>query len=144
MKKTILILCAVMISSFLVFTNSSSAAGGWRGPHQDRGKHHRSWQKPSHYKPGRAWGHHPKRHHYRPARVLRNKHHRLHRRPFHRQYHPGRHHSHLPGTVVREVNNYYGSSESYDAYEDSRDQFNFSTSVSETGFSFSIGVERTD
>ena len=141
MKKMILIICVVMIGSILVLTSNSFAAREKRGHHYSRSGHYQKWHKPANYKHGRAWGHHPKRHHYRPAHGLRNKHHRWYRRPVYRHGYPIRHHRRIQHTVVREINNYYGSTESYAEPED---EFNASASVSDTGFSFSVGVKRTD
>jgi hypothetical protein len=130
-----------MIGSILVLTSNSFAAREKRGHHHSRNGHYQKWHKPSHYKHGWAWGHHPKRHHYRPAHGFRNKHHRWHRRPIYRHGHPRRHHGRNQHTVVREINNYYGSTESYVEPED---EFSASASVSDTGFSFTVGVKRTD
>ena len=56
-------------------------------------------------------------------------------------HHPRFYHRRFQNTVVREINYYYGSTENY--YEP-EDEFNASASVSDTGFSISIGVRRTD
>ena len=141
MKKMILIIYVLMIGSILVLTSNSFAAREKRGHHHSRGGHYQKWHKPAYYKNGWAWGHHPKLQHYRPARDYRYKHHRWYRRPVYRHGHPIRHHRRPQHTVVQEVNNYYGSTESYAEPED---EFNASASVSDTGFSFSVGVKRTD
>ena len=112
MKKMILIICVVMFGSILVLTSNSFAAREKRGHYHSRGGHYQKWHKPLYYKHGWAWGHHPKRHHGR-----------------------------LQHTVVREINNYYGSTENYAEPED---EVNASVSVSDTGFSISVGVKRTD
>jgi hypothetical protein len=43
--------------------------------------------------------------------------------------------------VVNQVNNYYSSTESYSEPED---EFSASASVSDTGFSVSVGVSKTN
>ena len=141
MKKMILIICVLMIGSILVLASNSFAAREKRGHHHSIGGHYQKWHKPAYFKHGWAWGHHPKRHHYRPAHGYRYKHYRWYRRPVYRHGHPRRYHRGPQHTVVREINNYYGSTESYAEPED---EFNASASVSDTGFSFSVGVKRTD
>lgn len=137
MKKIILMSCAVMISSFLVFATSSFASRGWRTDYPGRAGHYKKWQTPPVYKHGRAWNPHLRQYRHRPTPGFMHKHPRWHRGPVYRHGHPGR----LHPTVVREINNYYGSAEDY---REAGDQFSFSTSVSDTGFSFSVGVEKTD
>ncbi|MGD2098674.1 MAG: hypothetical protein PVG35_13915 [Desulfobacterales bacterium] len=112
MKKMILIICVIMIGSFMVLTRNSFASGEMRGHHHGRAGHYQKWHQPAHYKHGRAWGYYP------------------------RQYHKWPRH-----TVVREINNYYGNSE-IGAWPEN--EFNASVSVSDTGFSFSVGVKQTD
>ena len=141
MTKMILIICVIMIGSILLLTSNSFAAREKRGHHHDRAGHYQKWNKPVHYKHGWAWGHHPKLHHYSPVNSFRYKHHRWYRRPVYRHGHPRSHYRRPSHTVVQEVNNYYGSSESYAEPED---EFNASASISDTGFSFSVGVSRTD
>ena len=84
MKKTILILCMVVIGSFLVLTNNSYAAREKRTHYQNRGGHYQKWHKPASHKQGPAWRHHLKRRHYRPAHGIRHKHYRWHLRPIYR------------------------------------------------------------
>jgi hypothetical protein len=141
MKKMILIICVVMIGSILVLTGNSFAAREMRSHHNGRGGHYQKWHKPAPYKDRWTWGHHPTRHHYSPAHGFRYKHHRWNRRPVYRHGHPRHHHRRFRHTVVREINNYYGNTESYAAPED---EFNASASISDTEFSFSVGVKRTD
>jgi hypothetical protein len=43
--------------------------------------------------------------------------------------------------VVKEINNYYSSAESYSEPED---EFTASASISDTGFSVSVGVSNTN
>jgi len=109
MKKMTLIICVVMIGSILVFINNSFAAREMWGHHNGQGGYYQKWHKPAYYKHGWAWGHPP-----------------------------GLHHRRFQNTVVREINNYYGST----AYPE--DEVNASVSVSDTGFSISFGVKRTD
>jgi hypothetical protein len=120
MKKMILIICVLMIGSILVLASNSFAAREKRGHHHSIGGHYQKWHKPAYYKHGWAWGHHPKRHHYRPSNGYRYKHHRWYRRPVYR-------HGHRT-----------------ESYAEPEDEFNASASVSDTGFSFSVGVKRTD
>ena len=129
-----------MIGSTLVLTNNSFASGEMRGHYNGRGGHYQKWHKPAHYKHGWAWGHHPKSHRYRPAHGLKYKHHRWHRRPIYRHGHPRHYRKWSRHTVVREINNYYGSTESYAEPED---EFNASASISDTEFSFSVEARRT-
>ena len=137
MKKTILILCMVVIGSILVLTNDSYAAREKPTRYQDRSGHYRKWHKPAYHKHGPAWRHHLKRPRYLPAHGIRHKHYRWYLRPIYRHGHPGRFHQ----TVVREINNYYSSAESYAEPED---EFNASASISDTGFSITVGVKHTD
>lgn len=58
-----------------------------------------------------------------------------------RGHHPRQYHKWPRHTVVRETNNYYGNSEIYASPED---EFNASVSVSDTGFSVSVGVKKTE
>ena len=125
MKKIILIICVIMIGSILGLTSNSFASREMRGHHHGRGGHYQKWHKPAFNKYGRAW----------------HKHNRWHRRPVYRHGHPGRYYRYPRRIVVQEVNNYYDSAESY-AYPE--DEFNASASVSDSGFSFSVGVRRTD
>ena len=141
MKKMILTISVVMIGSILVLTSNSFAAREKLGHHHSRGGHYQKWDQPAYYKHGWAWGHHPSRHHYRPAHGFKYKHPSWYRRPVYRDGHPRLHRKHFQHTGVQEINNYYGSTESYAEPED---EFNASASVSDTGFSFSIGVKQTD
>ena len=141
MKKTMLILCMVVIGSILVLTNNSYASREKRFHHQGRGGHYQKWHKPYYYKHGRAWRHHLKHHNHRPAHGIRHKHHRWYRRPIYRHGHPGYRHGRFHRTVVREINNYYSSTESYAEPED---EFNASATVSDTGFSITVGVKHTE
>ena len=137
MKKTILILCMVVIGSILVLTNNSYAAREKRTHYQGRGGHYQKWHKPAYHKHGPAWRHHLKRRHHYPAHGIRHKHHCWYLRPIYRHGHPGRFHR----PVVREINNYYSGTESYAEPED---EFSASASVSDTGFSITVGVKHTD
>jgi len=135
MKKTILILCMVAIGSILVLTNNSYASREKPTHYYGRGGYYQKWNKPAYDKHGWARRHHLKRHHYHPAHGIRYKHHRWYLKPIYRHGHPGRFHH----TVVREINNYYSSTESYAEPED---EFSASASVSDTGFSFTVGVKQ--
>ena len=131
MKKMILLISVAMIGSILVLT-SNSFAGRERGGHHHygRGGHYQKWNKPVYHKP-----------HYSPAHRFRPKYRPWRHRPVYRPGHPRRYYRGPHHTVVQEVNNYYSSAEGYAAPED---EFTASASISDTGFSFSVGVSRTD
>ena len=141
MKKMILLISVAMIGSILVLT-SNSFAGRERGGHHHygRGGHYQKWNKPVYHKHGWTGGHHHKLH-YSPAHRFRPKYRLWRHRPVYRPGHPRRYYRRPHHTVVQEVNNYYSSAESYAAPED---EFTASASISDTGFSFSVGVSRTD
>ncbi len=134
MKKMILLISVAMIGSILVLTSNSFAA-------REKGGHHQKWNKPVYHKQGWTRGHHPKLHHYSPAHRFTPKYRPWRHRPVYRPGHPRRYYRRPHHTVTQEVNNYYSSAESYAAPED---EFTASASISDTGFSFSVGVSRTD
>jgi len=98
-----------------------------------------------------------KRHHYRPAHRFKNKHYRgrHHRTPnrFHPKFRRWRHrpvyrHGHPrpfkwrhSRSVEQEINNYYSNTEDYTAPSE---EFQASASVSDSGFSISVGTSRTN
>lgn len=131
MKQTIIKIGVIIIGSILVLATNSFASREMRGHHNNgRGGYYHKYGE-----------HQYKWHHYRPGRGLWHKQRLLHRQPVYRHGHPGRYYTHPHRIVVKEVNNYYNGAESY-AYP--QDEFNASVSVSDSGFSFSIGVSETD
>ena len=141
MKKMILLISVAMIGSILALTSNSFAARERGGHHHyGRGGHYQKWNKPVYHKHGWTGGHHHKLY-YSPAPRFRPKYRPWRYRPVYRPSHPRRYYRRPHHTVVQEVNNYYSSAESYAAPED---EFTASASISDTGFSFSVGVSRTD
>ena len=120
--------------------------------------------RPGHYPPRKFKGHGPRykhkvfKRHHRPARWYKHKYYKKHyyRAP-HRFRHKIRHWRHRPvyrhgghpryhkwrhrHSVVREINHYYGNAETEPAPEES---FQASASVSDSGFSVSVGVSKTN
>jgi hypothetical protein len=160
MKKKIIMISVVLIGFFLAVT-ANSWAQRERGSDRrvDRGGQFQKWDKPAvqkfnhnsdrtykpkrnpqHYRPvQRFYPKFQKRHPYRvPPRFRPNF--RLWRhRPVYRRGHPRPfmwRHSH---SVVKEINNYYSSAESYAA---AQDEFQASASVSDSGFSVAVGVSK--
>lgn len=62
-------------------------------------------------------------------------------RPVYRHGRPGRFYRRPHHSVVKEINNYYSSAESYSEPED---EFTASATISDTGFAFSVGVRETN
>jgi hypothetical protein len=126
---------------------------------QDRSGHFQKWNKPAVRKFNRDRGraYQPKRHHYRPAHRSKHQYNRRHHyrvpprfrpefRPWrHRPVYRGGHPRHFKWrhlhSVVQETNNYYSSAESYAAPQD---EFQASAAVSDSGFSVSVGVSKTN
>jgi hypothetical protein len=97
------------------------------------------------------------RHHYRPGYRSRHKFHRRHpwavpnrfrpkyrhwrHRPVYRRGHPRPFFKRQRHSVVNQVTNYYSNAESYSEPED---EFTASASISDTGFSVSVGVRETN
>jgi len=105
-----------------------------------KGNHHRpayrsgpKFQRRHHYRPPyRYKPKFPRRHHYRAPnwhgpRFRHWRHRPVYRRPHH--------------SVVKEINHYYGSAEGYSAPED---EFSASATITDTGFSVSVGVKDTN
>jgi len=82
-----------------------------------------------------------RRHHYRAPHRYRPKFRPRHHRPVYRQGHPKPFFRRNRHSVVNQVNNYYSSAESYSEPED---EFSASASISDTGFSVSVGVGQTN
>jgi len=161
MKKKIIIISVIFIGFFLAVTANSWAQrerGGDRrvdrGGH-DRGGQFQKWDKPAVHKfnrnPGQAYHRRGNPHHYRPVHRFKPKYHKRHPyrvtpriRP---NFRPWRHGHPRPfkwrhrHPVVKEINNYYSSAESYAAPQD---EFQASASVSDSGFSVSVGVSKTN
>ena len=97
------------------------------------------------------------RHHQRPAYRFKPKFNRRHQyrapyrrgpkfrpgrhRPVYRHGRPGRFYRRPHHSVVKEINNYYSSAESYSEPED---EFSASATITDTGFAFSVGVRETN
>lgn len=163
MKKKIIIISVVLIGFFLAVTANSWAQrerGGDRGG-RDRGGQFQKWDKPAVHKftrnSDRAYQPKDNSHHYRPVQRFQPKYHKRHpyrvpprfrpnfrpwrHRPVYRRGHPRPFkwlHRH---SVVKEINNYYSSAESY---AEPQDEFQASATVSDSGFSVSVGVSKTN
>ena len=159
MKKKIIIVGLTLIGLIFAFNSNSWAAGG-RGDHRhhDHGKHQQRWNKPSdhHYHRKHERGHWFKYHHYQPVHRFGPKHYKQHyhphyrfgprhykrhHRPFYRPHYHKRFHRHHHRPVYRIINNYYGNVESDPEPEN---QYLLSAFVSDTGFSFAMGVSGLD
>ena len=82
-----------------------------------------------------------RRHHYRAPYRYRPKFRPWRHRPVYRYYHPRRFYRRPHHSVVKEINNYYGSAESYSEPED---EFNASATITDSGFAVSVGVRETN
>jgi hypothetical protein len=165
MKKKIIIISVVLIGFFLAVTANSWAQrerGGDRRVDRggrDRGGQFQQWDKPAVHKfnrnSNRAYQPTRNFHHNRPVQRFYPKFHKRHpyrvpprfrpkfgpwrHRPVYRHGHPRPfkwRHSH---SVVKEINNYYSSAESYAT---AQDEFQASASVSDSGFSVAVGVSK--
>jgi len=104
------------------------------GPRNPSGQHFNrpgprfksKFHRPHHYRMPYRYG--PK---FRPRR----------HRPVYRHGHPGWIYRRPHHSLVKEINNYYSSSESYSEPED---EFTASASISDTGFSVTVGVRETN
>ena len=83
------------------------------------------------FRPGRHRPVYRHRPHFRPGR----------HRPVYRHGHPRPFFRRNRHSVVNQVNNYYSNTESYSAPED---EFTASATISDTGFSVSVGVSNTN
>lgn len=81
-----------------------------------------------------------KRHHYRAPYRYRPKFQPWRHRPVYRHGHPRRFYRRPHHSVVKEINNYYSSAESYSEPED---EFSASATITDTGFAFTVGVRET-
>jgi hypothetical protein len=163
MKKKIIIIGVVLIGFMVALTSNSWAQrerGGDRRPDRgdqfqtrngsgdrdfdrdrfrERGPRNHSGR--NFYQPGprfKSKFHRPS--HYRPSHRFKPKFHRRHGLKFwrwrHRPVYRRPHHS-----VVKEINHYYSSAESYPEPED---EFTASATITDTGFSVSVGVKETN
>ena len=164
MKKKILIISVVLIGFIVALTSNSWAQrerggdrrsdrgnhfqkGNGSGDHdfdrdriRDRGPRNRSrhhFNRPAYrFKPKFY-----KRHHYRAPYRHRPKFRRWRHRPVYRQGHPRQFYRRPHHSVVKEINNYYSSAESYSEPED---EFSASATITDTGFAVSVGVRKTN
>ena len=110
----------------------------YRPAHRFKPKFH----KRHHYRPAQRFKHkYYKRHHYRAPHRFRPKYRPWRHRPAYRRGHPKHFKWRHRHSVVKQINNYYGSAESY---AEPQDEFQASASVSDTGFSVSVGVSKTN
>ena len=151
MKKKIILISLLLIGFVLAVTaNSWAQRERGRGHHGGRGGHFQEWDKPENHKFDRGNGrsYSPRRYHnpQGPVHRFKPKFHKRHRyggphrnwrhRPYYRHGHPRwhrwRHHrSHHSRPLIH---NYYSS----------EDEFHASASVSDSGFSVSVGVSKTN
>ncbi|MGD2095970.1 MAG: hypothetical protein PVG35_00225 [Desulfobacterales bacterium] len=167
MQKKIVIISIALLTFAVAFAGNSWAArerGGDR--HAVRGDRFQATDNPvnrahlrgrgdghSHrrdvVRPGPRFKHNYfKRHHYRPAHRFKPKYYRRHpkfrhwrHRPLFRHGRPGHFKWRHSQSVVKEINNYYGSA---DGYALPAEEFQASASVSDSGFSVSVGASKTN
>jgi hypothetical protein len=158
MKKKIMIISVALIGFVLAVTSNSWAQRERVGKHQrDRGGHFQKWDNPALHKFDRTRGRgdQPQRQHYRPVHHFKPKFHRRHHyraphryrhkyrlwrhRPDYRQGHHRRPYWRHHRRAV--INNHYSSAEGYAAPEE---EFHGSASVSDSGFSVSVAVSKTN
>ena len=144
MKKKIIIISVVLIGLVMVLTANSWAQRESVGKrYGDRNGHFQKLDKPAIHKfdRERVGADHIRDHQNGPAKGFKYK---FHKRPLYRAPHRFGpkfrlwQHRH-PG--VNHITNYYGATESYAEPEEA---FLASASVSDSGFSFSVGVSKTD
>jgi hypothetical protein len=160
MKKKIIIICVVFIGFVLALTANSWAQRESAGkPHGDRGGHFQKWDKPAIHKidRNRVRADHLKGHQNGPAKRFKPK---FHKRPVYRAPHrfgpKFRFWRHRPTngraypkrflwrhrhSAVNHTVHYYSTAASYAVPEEA---FMASASVSDSGFSVSVGVSKTD
>jgi hypothetical protein len=161
MKKKIIIISVVLMGFVLAVTANSWAQRERGGDRGDRGGQFQKWDKPAVQKFNRHSGqaYQPKRnpHHYRPVHRFNPKFQKRHpyrvpprfwpksrpwrHRPVYRHGHPRPFKWRPSHSVVKEINNYYSSAESYAAPQD---EFQASATVTDSGFSVSVGVNKTN
>ncbi|MEJ2727903.1 MAG: hypothetical protein P8185_05210 [Deltaproteobacteria bacterium] len=160
MKKRIIIISVVLIGFIMVLTANSWAqrenAGKRRG---DRSDHFQKWDKPAIHKfdRERVRADRNRGHQYGPAKGFKQKTYKNHlyrapnrlspkfrfwqHWPTNRRVYPKRFLWRNRHSAVNHINNYYGAADSYAASEEA---FLASASVSDSGFSVSVGVSKTD
>ncbi len=95
-----------------------------------------------HYRPAHRFKHkYYRRHYYRPPHRFRPKYRHWRHRPVYRHGFPGHYRWHHRHSVLQEINNYYSKAESYAVPADA---FQASASVSDSAFSVSVGVSKTN
>jgi hypothetical protein len=167
MKKKIIIISVVSIGFVLAVTANSWAQrerGGDRRVDRgdrDRGGQFQKWDKPAvhkfnrhrdrayqprrnhhQYRPAHRFKHnYNRRHHYRVPPRFRPKFRPWRNRPVYRRGHPRPFKWWHRHSVVTEINNYYSSAENY---AEPQDEFQASATVSDSGFSVSVGVNKTN
>ena len=154
MKKKILIISVVLIGFIVALTSNSWAQ-------RERGGDRRS-DRGNHFQKGNGSGdhdfdrdrirdrgprNHSRRHFNRPGPRFKPKFQKRHpyRAPYRYRpkFRPGRHrpvYRRPHHSVVKEINNYYSSAESYFEAED---EFSASATITDTGFAFTVGVRET-
>ncbi len=155
MKKKILIISVVLIG-FIVALTSNSWAQRERGGDRrsDRGNHFEKRNGSGDHDfdrdriRDRGPRNHSRRHFNRPAYRFKPKFYKRHpyRAPYRYRpkFRPGRHrpvYRRPHHSVVKEINNYYSSAESYSEPED---EFSASATITDTGFAVSVGVRKTN
>jgi hypothetical protein len=160
MKKKIIIISVALISFVLALNANSWAQRESVGKHRkDRGGHFQKTDKPAVDKfdrdKGRAF--HSRGHKYGPAKRFKPKFHkgRVYRaphrygpkyrfwrhRPMHRHVGPKRFFWRHRHSAVNHITNYYSTAENYAVPEEA---FQASAAVSDSGFSVSVGVSKTN
>lgn len=152
MKKNIVIISVVIFGFVMALSGNSWAQRERSGKRLNNGgKQFQKWDQPAVHQLKRAGGpaHLPADRNYRPVNRIKPKFNRGHnyrapvrfgpkyrywRPQFRRPFFKGRHHRPV-------INNYYGSTEGYAEPEEA---FQASASVSDTGFSVSVGVSKTN
>jgi len=166
MKKKILIISVVLIGFFLAVTANSWAqreSGGHRpmdrggnfqrgeNPggepsipefNRDRGRTYHPGRNPQHYRPVHRFNpNFHKWHHYRAPHRFGPKYRYWHHRPAYRHTPIKRFFRRHRHSVINQVTNYYSNAGSYTAPQD---EFQASATVSDSGFSVSVGVSKTN
>ena len=138
MKKKIIIVSVVLMGFVLAVSSNSWAGRGSGGErHRDRSGHFQKWDKPAVHKfdRGHGRGYHQND---RPVHRFKHRFHKRHR-PYYRLWKFKRHYWRHHRRPV--INNYYSSTEGDAALEE---EFQASASVSDSGFSVSVGVNKTN
>lgn len=162
-KKIVIISIALMAFAFALAGNSWAARESGGNRHMNRGNRFKQEDKAVHDNfnrgrlRGRSDGHFPRRDFKRPGPHLKNRYlkrrhfrtpdrfrpkfrHRRHR-PVYRHGHPGYLKWRQSRSLVHEINNYYSNAEDYAV---PAEEFQASASVSESGFSVSVGASKTN